>query len=101
MYFSQVCSVPKVKSIRGVALYDPKDETIHHMHHVMTMEGCEPRDIVDIENDAVRFAKKLGHRVENLKILRAPASINPFAKYRINLANLEFVELPNLITKMK
>jgi indole-3-glycerol phosphate synthase len=39
------------------------------MHHVMTMEGCEPRDIEEIENDAVRFAKKLGHSVENLKIL--------------------------------
>jgi hypothetical protein len=99
--YSQVGKVPKTKSIRSVALYDSNVGTILHMHHVMTMEGCEPRDIVDIENDAVRFAKKLGHRVENLKILRAPASINPFAKYRINLANLEFVELPNLITKMK
>lgn len=97
--YSQVGKVPKTKSIRSIALYEPNEGTILHMHHVMTMEGCEPRDIVDIENDAVRFAKKLGHSVENLKILRAPESINPFAKYRINLANLEFVELPNPITK--
>jgi hypothetical protein len=97
--YSQVGKVPKTKSIRSIALYDANDGTILHMHHVMTMEGCEPRDIVDIENDAVRFAKKLGHNVENLKILRAPDSINPFAKYRINLVNLEFVELSNHITE--
>jgi hypothetical protein len=99
--YSQVGKVPKTKSIRSVALYDANDGTILHMHHVMTMEGCEPRDMVDIENDTVRFAKKLGHNVENLKILRAPDSINPFAKYRINLANLEFVELPNPFAKPK
>ena len=99
--YSQVGKVPKTKSIRSVALYDANDGTILHMHHVMTMEGCEPRDIVDIENDCVRFAKKLGHNIENLKILRAPDSINPFAKYRINLANLEFIELPNPFTKRK
>jgi hypothetical protein len=97
--YSQVGKVPKTKSIRSVALYDANDGTILHMHHVMTMEGCESRDIVDIENDTVRFAKKLGHNVENLRILRAPDSINPFAKYRINLANLEFVELSNPMTK--
>jgi hypothetical protein len=97
--YSQVGKVPKTKSIRSVALYDANDGTILHMNHVMTMEGCESRDIVDIENDTVRFAKKLGHNVENLRILRAPDSINPFAKYRINLANLEFVELSNPMTK--
>jgi hypothetical protein len=63
------------------------------------MDGCEPREIVDIENDTLRFAKKLGHDIENLKILHAPDSINPFAKYRIDPVNLEFVELPNPMTK--
>jgi len=98
--YSQVGKVPKTKSIRSIALYDANDGTIIHMHHVMTMDGCEPRDIVDIENDTLRFAKKLGNNIENLKILHAPDSINPFAKYRIDLTNLEFVELPNPITKL-
>ena len=49
------------------------------------MEGCEPRDMEEIEKDAVRFAKKLGHSVENLKTMRAPNTINPFAKYRIDI----------------
>jgi hypothetical protein len=98
--YSQVGKVPKTKSIRSIALYDANDGTIFHMHHIMTMEGCEPRDIADIENDAVQFAKKLGHNIENLKILHAPDSINPFAKYRIDLANLQFIELSNPITKL-
>jgi hypothetical protein len=98
--YSQVGKVPKTKSIRSVALYDSNDGTIVHMHHVMTVEGCEPRDIVDIENDTLRFAKKLGHNIENLKILRAPESINPFAKYRIDLASMQFVELPSPITRL-
>lgn len=93
MYFSQVGSVPKVKSIRGVALYDPKDGTIHHMHHVMTMEGCEPRDSTLIEKDAITFAIKLGHRTEHLKVLHTPDSINPFAKYRVDTIKLG-LELP-------
>jgi hypothetical protein len=91
--FSQKGKVPKTKSIRSVALFDANDGTILHMHHVMTMEGCEPRDMEEIENDAVRFAKKLGHSVENLKTMRAPNTINPFAKYRIDIQNLEFIEL--------
>ncbi len=58
------------------------------------MEGCEPRDMEEIEKDAMRFAEKLGHSIQKLKILRAPNTINPFAKYRIDVSNLEFVELP-------
>jgi hypothetical protein len=92
--FSQKGKVPKTKSIRSVALFDGNDGTILHMYHVMTMEGCEPRDMEDIEKDAVRFAKKLGHSIENLKILRAPNTINPLAKYRIDISKLEFIELP-------
>ena len=75
--FSQKGKVPKTKSIRSVALFDANDGTILHMHHVMTMEGCEPRDMEEIEKDAMRFAKKLGHSVENLKTIRAPNTINP------------------------
>jgi len=97
--FSQVGKVPKTKSIRSVALYDANDGTILHMHHVMTMDGCEPRDIVEIEKDAVRFAKKLGHNVDNLKILRAPNTINPFAKYRIDVSKLDFVEVSQPFSK--
>src|SRR6476619_6463962 len=37
---------------------------------------------------AVRFAKKLGHSVENLKILRAPNTINPFKNNLINFYSL-------------
>ena len=92
--FSQKGKVPKTKSIRSVALFDANDGTILHMHHVMTMEGCEPRDMEEIEKDALRFAKKLGHSVENLKILRAPNTINPFTKYRIDISKLDFIELP-------
>ena len=59
------------------------------------MEGCDPRDMEEIENDAVRFAKKLGHSVENLKTLRAPNTINPFAKHRIDVSKVEFIEYQN------
>jgi hypothetical protein len=52
--FSQKGKVPKTKSIRSIALYNANDGTILHMHHVMTMEGCEPRDMEEIENDAVQ-----------------------------------------------
>jgi hypothetical protein len=31
----------------------------------------------EIEKDAMRFAKKLGHAVENLKTMCAPNTINP------------------------
>ena len=92
--FSQKGKVPKTKSIRSVALYDANDGTILHMHHVLTMEGCEPRDMEEVEKDALRFAKKLGHSVENLKILRAPNTINPFTKYRIDISKLDFIVLP-------
>ena len=96
--FSQVGNVPKTKSIHSIALYSPKDGTILHMHHVMTMEGCEPRNEADVEEEAVSFAKKLGHDVENLKVLHAPDTLNPFTRYRIDLTKLEFIELPKSST---
>lgn len=92
--FSQIGNVPKTKSIHSIALYSPKDGTILHMHHVMTMEGCEPRNEADAEEEAVSFAKKLGHDIENLKVLHVPDTVNPFTRYRIDLTKLEFVELP-------
>jgi hypothetical protein len=49
----------------------------------------------------VRFAKKLGHSVENLKTMRAPNTINPFAKYRIDTSKLEFIELPEPRKRMQ
>jgi hypothetical protein len=91
--YSQVGTVPKTKSIRSVALYDARDGTIFHMHHVMTMEGCNPQSHKDVEHDAISFAKKLGHSTDNLKILHAPDYVNPFTKYRIDLSNLRFVEI--------
>ena len=55
----------------------------------------------EIEKDAVRFARKLGHSVENLKTMRAPNTINPFAKYRIDTSKLEFIELPEPRKRMQ
>ena len=99
--FSQKGKVPKTKSIRSVALFDANDGTILHMHHVMTMEGCEPRTWKKLKKMLLRFAKKLGHSVENLKTMRAPNTINPFAKYRIDVSKLEFIELPEPRKRMQ
>ena len=46
-------------------------------------------------------AKKLGHSVENLKTMRAPNTINPFAKYRIDTSKLEFIKLPEPRKRMQ
>ena len=59
----------------------------------MTMEGCNPKSLTDIENDAILFAKKLGHCTDYLKILHAPDYVNPFTKYRIDISNQRFVEI--------
>ena len=70
--FSQKGKVPKTKSIRSVALFDANSGTILHMHHVMTMDGCKPRDMEEIEKDAVRFTAFANkHYLQGEKIAKA------------------------------
>ena len=65
--FSQKGKVPKTKSIRS-ALFDANDGTILHMHHVMTMEGCEPRDMEVELKKITTMVKKIPDKNANKQL---------------------------------
>jgi hypothetical protein len=76
----------EIKQVHAIAIYDPTDGRIHHMHHVLITEGARPPDASSFEKDALVDAEKFGHKVANLKMLHVKdlnlKDIN--AKYRVD-----------------
>lgn len=58
-----------IKEVHAIAIYDPTDGRIRHMHHVIITEGARPPDASSFEKDALVDAEKSGHKVANLKML--------------------------------
>lgn len=66
-------NVPAVAAIDVVALYDPADGHVMHMHHVITLEGAERRPREEQERSARDSADRLGCRgVYGLEVLHVP-----------------------------
>ncbi|MGL5931051.1 MAG: hypothetical protein ACRCY8_19125, partial [Dermatophilaceae bacterium] len=61
--------VPRLASVDTIALYDPGDGRIVHLHDVLTMEGAEPRSAEDRRRSARETAAELGVAVDGLELL--------------------------------
>lgn len=76
---------PKLSFTHTVALYDPKDGRVHHMHHVMVLEGAEHRPQHAIEVEAKANATRLGHNVSGLAALHVQEFKQHKGHYRVDL----------------
>ena len=83
-FFSQAGDAPRVESVYAVALYDPKDGIIHHMHHVVSMIDSPKLDNKMAENEAILNAKKVGQNTDNLEIIHID-DIDLASAYRVNV----------------
>jgi len=55
-----VGATPKVVANRTIALYDPQDGRIVHMHQVLTLEGARQLDPQQYEREARKHAPAAG-----------------------------------------
>jgi hypothetical protein len=90
----QTGDAPKLKSVYAIALYDPNSGKIHHIHHVLTMEGSSPMEPQEVEKNVIATAKKLGHDVEKLKVLHTQDLQDLSGNYRVDVEKKTLVKLP-------
>ncbi len=83
---------PTIKAIHAVALYDAKGR-IHHMHHVVMLEGGNSVDADTATRDATIHAERMGRDVKKLKTLYVTSLPNPRAMHRVDVRKRVLVEL--------
>jgi len=84
---------PRIVATKVVALYDPASGHISHTHTVHVHEGG--RDVPDSEaiEGARRYAKKLGHDIDRLKVKLSAHAEHGHLPHRIDVASGEFVAM--------
>lgn len=98
-FYAQVGDTPKIESVYGVALYDPKSGTIHHMHHVILMSGIPRPDPKIIEEDAISNAKKFGHPIDILDVIHAD-KVDLNSQYRVDTESKKLIKVPDSISEI-
>ena len=64
-------SCPEVSSIHTVALFDPKDGRVLHLHESITFAGAKAKTDAELKAEALDYAARLGCGVDGLKVLLA------------------------------
>jgi hypothetical protein len=82
-----------VESTDLVALYDPDDGRVAHMHQVITLQGADPRSREENERRAFDAARQLGNSIEGLKALHVPDFLPQGSAYRVDLERRMLVEV--------
>jgi hypothetical protein len=87
-------AVPKISDVHVVALYDPKNGRIRHVHTVTVFEGGRTIN----EKQAIEYARShaadAGLKLENLEIKTSKDPTHGRVPHRIDLKSKEFVALP-------
>jgi hypothetical protein len=91
-----VGTVPAVVGFCAIALYDPKDGRISHMHHVLTLEGAAQYGADHHERNARLYAEKLGHKVSGLRALHVPNHQPSRSRLRVDVKKQVLVEIPTI-----
>ena len=96
-FFTQAGEAPKIESIYAIALYDPKDGKIRHMHHVITPENASKKTEPQLlERDVIANAKKLGHNTDILEVLHIPNLEDPTSMYRVDVERKTLVKISEM-----
>jgi hypothetical protein len=87
-------TAPKLAATHTVALYDPIDGRVVHMHHVVVFEGGKAVTAQQAENEAVEKAHRRGHPVDRLERLSlAGPAPRVGGRFRVDLASRTLVAL--------
>ena len=98
-FFAQVGDTPKIESVFAVALYDPKNGSIRHMHHVILTANSLRPDRKIIEKEAIFNAKRFGHPVDNLQVIHID-KLDLNSKYRVDIDSKKLIKITGSISEI-
>jgi hypothetical protein len=82
----------KVVSAQCRVVFDPADGTIHHIHHVVTVEGARSSSQQEIEQRTRDMATGLGLDMTRLDVVSVePHHLVRGTKYKVNTASRALV----------
>lgn len=85
---------PLAEQVQVVALYEPKDGQIAHLHIVTTLGDAAPLSPQEAIDEAKRRASRHHRNVEALEVALSNQAEHGQAPYRIDPATKSFVALP-------
>lgn len=89
-----VGSVPPVKSIDAIFLYDPKDGRVVHIHHAIVFGDMRRTDREFQQGAALDAARALGQSVDRLRALHVPDFKPTSGRYRVDIKKNTLIEEP-------
>lgn len=101
-HFPTTGTAPAVKEVQAIAFHDG-DGRIHHIHHLIVLEGGRSLDREALMREARDQARSLGVDVSRLDALHVANVENPHAMHRVDVQRGVLVEAkaptPNLETE--
>src|SRR5437660_467534 len=93
-------NAPKVSATHLVAVYDPADGRVVHMHHVLVMEGGKPVSAEQAEKEAVEHVKRRGRDAGSLRTLLAERHLHSHrGLFRVDVANQKLVPMEHPVRR--
>lgn len=89
---SSVGKVPDIKACQAIVFHD-REGRIHHMHHVITLEGARSVDIDTMKQQACEQAKAFGVDLAQVDILHVSEISRPHVMHRVDMRTKQMVEM--------
>jgi hypothetical protein len=87
----------KVHSAKSCVLYEADTGRIHHMHHVITLEGGQESTAREMEEHALNVVRQRGVDAANLQVLHvASDAIDPGMRYVVDPKRRSLVVKPEV-----
>jgi hypothetical protein len=83
-----------IRSVKCCVLFDPADGAIHHVHHVVTIDGADEISDSALEKRTRGLAQELGIEVGRLELLHVDAAnLKPGTRYGVETGKKRMVAL--------
>ena len=92
-FFFHAGDAPKIESVHAVALYDPADGVIRHMHYVVSMSDSPKVDTKTVEKEAISDAKKFGLTTDKFQVIHSD-DVDLTSAYRVNVKTKQLEKIP-------
>jgi hypothetical protein len=93
--FSGQMKALSVAHVQVVALYDPKNGTIKHLHTVTTMSGAKPLSQEEAIAEAKQRAARRYSNIEDLAVALSNDAEHGHRPHRIDIDTKAFVPMPS------
>jgi hypothetical protein len=93
--YVSVGNAPKLESVYGIAVYDPTDGKVVHMHTILNMEGASPINPQEKEKVVLEYVRtELNRDISKLSVLHDTNLQDISANYYVNVNKKKLVKIP-------